>query len=237
MAYAFDFDNQLIEVTNPQVVVDIQELHDAIRTAETSEEGIQYPKIANASGKESLGGAVAVGITLELLDNWQVHFWEGNYIAEISGGNLVGGPADDPVAYTAGVQVLLILSAASTVVETGGTSLTQDEHDQLMAGALEATTQGIKAKTDLLPASPAATGDAMALTDAAVDAIIADMVTALTATGKTPAEALRILLAHAAGVTSGMGEGTPAFEAIDGSGPVISGVVDEDGNRTEVTIT
>jgi hypothetical protein len=132
VALVFDQPNALIEVTNPQVTVDIQTLIDAIRAEEASELGITYPAIAGASGKEDLGDSVAVGITTDLLNNWQLHFWEGNYIAKISGGNLVGGIGGDPVAYSAGVQVLLIQSAASTVVSVGGSALTSTEHDQLM---------------------------------------------------------------------------------------------------------
>jgi hypothetical protein len=133
MAYVFDFTNQLIEIVEPQNIVDIQELINAIRMAEESEVGIAYSKIANASGKETLGGSVSVGITLELLD-WQLHFWEGDdYTATISGGNLVGGAAGDTIAYTAGVQVIVIQSAASTVVSVGGSALTSEEHNQLMS--------------------------------------------------------------------------------------------------------
>lgn len=98
----------------------MQTLVNAIREEEASERGICYPQIATASGKESLGGNVSVGLTVALVNPWQIRFWAGNYIAKISGGNLVGGIGDDPVAYSAGVQVLLIQSAASTVVAVGG---------------------------------------------------------------------------------------------------------------------
>lgn len=133
MAYVFDFQNTLIEITSPQADVDIQELIDEIRTVEASAQGIAYPRIANAAGKESLGAGVEVGITVELLNGWQLHFWSGSYTATIAGGNLVGGPAGDPIAYTAGVQVVLIQSAAATIVSTGGSSLTQEEHDKLFS--------------------------------------------------------------------------------------------------------
>lgn len=132
MAYSFDFDNTIIDITASQTEVDVQELIDAIRTAEATEEGIAYDSIANASGKESLGDGVSVGITVELLGDWQLRFWGGSYIAKVSGGNLVGGPSGDPIAYSAGVQVLLIQSAASTVVETGGSALTEAESEHLM---------------------------------------------------------------------------------------------------------
>lgn len=132
MAYLFDFNQKIIHVTNPQTDVDILDLLTAIRYAEASEIGMQYGKICNASGKESLGSGVSVGITLQLLE-WQIEFWEGNYSAKISGGNLVGGISGDPVKYSAGVQVLLIQSAASTVVQVStGSGLSQEEHAQLM---------------------------------------------------------------------------------------------------------
>ena len=135
MAYVFDFQNTLIEITSPQTDVDIQELIDEIRTVEATSQGIAYPRIADASGKESLSAGVNVGITVELQNGWQLHFWEGAYTATVTGGNLVGGPAGDPVAYSAGVQVVLVQSAASTIVSTGGSALTQEEHDELFAVA------------------------------------------------------------------------------------------------------
>jgi len=134
MAIDINFVDELIYITSPQTDVLCQELVDAIRDREDDWEGIQYPKIADATGKQSLGEGVQVGITIELLEDWQVKFWAGNYIAKISGGNLVGGPGGDPVAYSAGVQVLLIQSAASTIVNTGGGSgLTSLESTQLFS--------------------------------------------------------------------------------------------------------
>ena len=134
MAYQFDYENSLINVTSPQTDVDVQELLNAIRAAEADiDVGITYDQIAAASGKEDLGGGAFVGITVNLLDNWQIKFWSGDYIAKIAGGNLVGGPGGDPVAYSAGVQTLLIQSAASTLIVFEGTSgLTQDESDALI---------------------------------------------------------------------------------------------------------
>jgi len=134
MSISFDYSTKLIEVADGQTTLDVQALIDAIREEEAGQTGITYSKIADASGKEDLGNSVYVGITVELLDSWQVHFEEnGDYIAKISGGNLVGGIAGDPVAYTSGVQVLLIQSAASTIVAVGGSSLTTEEHSQLMS--------------------------------------------------------------------------------------------------------
>lgn len=133
MAFIFNYYTQIIDVTSPQVEVEIQQLLNAIRVAEFDNIGLAYPKIADASGKESLGGGVVTGITLYLYPNWQIRFWEGNYTATVRGGNILGGLNDQPIAYTPGVQVQIIQSASSTLVYgTGG--LTVEEHDKLMTG-------------------------------------------------------------------------------------------------------
>ena len=128
MAIEFDHEEHLINITSPQNTLSCQELINAIRTEEASATGIVYPQIATASGKEDLGSGVTVGMTINLISPWQVKFWSGNYIAKIAGGNLVGGISGDPVAYSAGVQVLLVQSAASTIVTNDGSSVpTADE--------------------------------------------------------------------------------------------------------------
>jgi hypothetical protein len=134
MAYIFNFHQQIIDVTNPQTSVIVQELINEIRTQEDNDLGMAYPKVANATGKDDLGGGVSTAITLSLEPNWQLRFWAGNYVAEITGGNLVGGLGGNPFAYTAGVQIKVIQSAASTIVTSGGSALTSEEHDKLMSG-------------------------------------------------------------------------------------------------------
>ena len=118
--FTFDFVASSINVDSGFVTVSCIDLYNAIKEAQASQEGIIYGKIAAASGLQDLGGGVLVGITVELLGNWQLNFPTGSYVAKVSGGNLVGGPGDDPIAYSAGVQTLLIQSAASTVVNTSG---------------------------------------------------------------------------------------------------------------------
>ena len=141
MAITFDHDTHLINITSPQDTLSCQDLIDAIRGEEASATGIWYPQIATASGKESLGDGVYVGMTINLISPWQVTFWSGHYIAKIAGGNLVGGLSGDPVAYSAGVQVLLVQSAASTVV------VTSDGLNATQAALLEtAALESIKAR-------------------------------------------------------------------------------------------
>ena len=135
MAISFDFQNTIIDIGSPQTELDVQDLVNEIRTVEATVEGIAYPQIINASGKEILadpaGGTVRVSITADIQGNWQLKFWVGDYTAIIYGGNLVGGLGDDPVAYSAGVQVLLIQSAYATLISTGVSGLTAGESTQL----------------------------------------------------------------------------------------------------------
>lgn len=125
--FTFDFGTSLINVDNGVTDVDCSALYDAIKLAQASEEGIIYDRIGKGSGLDSLGPGVQVGITIELLGSWQLYFQPGNYIARIAGGNLIGGPSGDPVAYSAGVQALLIQSANATVVTASGSIPTATE--------------------------------------------------------------------------------------------------------------
>jgi len=119
--YTFDFATSRIVVDVGFSDVSVIDLYEACAIARATEEGILYDAIAKGSGLVSLGGGTQVGLTVELLGSWQIRFASGDYIARISQGNLVGGPGGDPIAYSAGVQVLLIQSAASTVVTVDGT--------------------------------------------------------------------------------------------------------------------
>ena len=145
--FTFNFQTFQINVDSGIADVDCLDLYNACKLAQASESGIIYNQIASGSGLASLGQGVQVGLTIELLGSWQLRFPAGDYIARVAGGNLVGGPNGDPIAYTAGVQTLLIQSAASTVVTTGGSALTPEESTQLMSLDLDP----IKKNTDLIP--------------------------------------------------------------------------------------
>lgn len=118
--FTFDFLNSRIIVDNGTTELIVDDIYTACKAAQATIEGILYGRIATGSGKNQLGTGVQVGLTVELLGSWQLEFPSGNYVARISGGNLIGGPGGDPIAYTAGVQALLIQSAASTIVATSG---------------------------------------------------------------------------------------------------------------------
>ncbi len=158
--FTFDFSNNLIEIDAGVVDVDCSTLYDAIKLAQASEEGILYDRIGKGSGLDQLGPGVQVGITVELLGSWQLKFPAGNYVARIAGGNLIGGPSGDPIAYSAGVQALLIQSANSTVVSTSGSGATAAEVWQYTSRSLSTAGNNnvadtvIKRNTSDVEASP-----------------------------------------------------------------------------------
>ncbi|MFN4894205.1 MAG: hypothetical protein ACK5HO_00290 [Pseudomonadota bacterium] len=191
--FTFNFQTNLIEIDSGVVDVDCNVLYDAIKLAQWSEEGIIYARIGKGAGLDQLGPGVQVGITVELLGAWQLKFPAGNYVARIAGGNLIGGPGGDPIAYSAGVQALLIQSANATVVTTSGgggggataadiwsyasrtlsvggasniaTAVRTELATEL--GRIDVSMSSIKAKTDSLPAAPASEGKVQEAVNAA----------------------------------------------------------------------
>lgn len=94
MAIEFNKANKLICVTSGQTTVTIQDLIDNIRDFEDSVSGIDVAQIANATGKQDLGGGSQVGITLELINDWRLCFsgWvpsDPAITVFVTGGNLV----------------------------------------------------------------------------------------------------------------------------------------------------
>lgn len=137
--YTFDFDQSIIAVDEGVADVDCGDLYLACKLAQASEEGIQYERVAAGSGLVALGVGVQVGLTVALLGAWQLRFADGNYVARVAGGNLVGGPGGDPIAYSPGVQTLLIQSAASTVVTAGGAVPTASQVAAAVLSAAQAS--------------------------------------------------------------------------------------------------
>jgi hypothetical protein len=165
--FTFDFGTSRIDVDAGVDDVDCATLYTAIKAAQASEEGIIYDRIGKGSGLSALGPGVQVGLTVELLGAWQLRFPAGNYVARIAGGNFIGGPGGDPIAYTAGVQTLLIQSAASTVVTAGGSVPTAAQNAAAVLAAAQAapihadarrmngaTIQGTGAPSDLWRGAP-----------------------------------------------------------------------------------
>ncbi len=119
MALTFDHSSSLIGVPQADAQpITMQTLINAIRTEEASERGIAHDQIADATGKNDLGGGVSTGITVALRSTWKLNFSAGAYQASIDGGNLAD--ALSRVYNTGSPQVLVLASAAATVVNSSG---------------------------------------------------------------------------------------------------------------------
>ena len=125
MALTFDTLNQIITVDSPATEITMQDLIDGIRDFEDGNIGIGLAKIADAAGKQDLGGGVLVGITLTLID-WKLKFEDRSgpdyIICNVTGGNLVrydtgSGLYTNPIEPAAYVTVTLTASASATLQE------------------------------------------------------------------------------------------------------------------------
>jgi hypothetical protein len=86
---------------------------------------MDYSHVANAYGKQDLGGGEYVGITLELRDGWRLAFearlGPDTELMTVSGGNLVGldenGDIQNPIYPTAYTQVVIAQSTSPSIKE------------------------------------------------------------------------------------------------------------------------
>lgn len=122
MAFIFDKVHKVIFIESPgygSLTITIQELIDSIRDWEDNSEGIVEKSIANAYGKQDLGGGSKVGITLELINNWRVQFEAEENLtnAYIIGGNLVAVNSyeNDPIKPASNINVVIGLSTAPII--------------------------------------------------------------------------------------------------------------------------
>jgi len=114
---------RLIQVDSPQTSIDIQDLINQIRLYEESLLNLDYGHIANAYGKQPLGGGAYIGITLELINNWRLSFearsGPDTIPCSVSGGNLVAINSynNNPIYPTAFTQVTIQQSSSPTIIQ------------------------------------------------------------------------------------------------------------------------
>jgi len=116
----FKFD-RVIQVDTGQTTVTIQDLINQIRDYEDEIDFIDYGHIANATGKQDLGGGESVGITMELINNWRIQFETPGAAPTITvyikGGNLVATNDydDNPIKPSDYVTVIISQSSSPTI--------------------------------------------------------------------------------------------------------------------------
>ena len=144
----FDQVNRLIIIPDTETEISVQGLINGIRDWEDDFDALDEPQVANAYGKQDLGGGVKVGITLELINNWRIKFADRpspNYIlCKVYGGNLVAvnDYGNNPICPSAYTQVVIAQSTSSSIVGVSG--LTSVENTQLMKTLTVAKFLGLK---------------------------------------------------------------------------------------------
>ncbi|MBI5126878.1 right-handed parallel beta-helix repeat-containing protein [Candidatus Roizmanbacteria bacterium] len=122
-ALTFKKYERIIQVDADQTSLDIQDLLNQIRLYEEQLINLDYGTIANAYGKQPLGGGTYIGITLELINNWRLAFEArppSTYIlCTVSGGNLVAinDYENNPIYPTAFTQVVIAQSSSPTIIQ------------------------------------------------------------------------------------------------------------------------
>ena len=121
-------------------------------------------------------------------------------------------------------------AAVTTRLSTAGYTAPDNTTITAIAGYLDTEVAAIKAKTDNLPAPPAAVGSAMVLSASGLDAVVVE-------TGVNARQALSGIASATAGVLSGAGTGSITIKGAAVATTRISATTDSSGNRSAVTLT
>lgn len=115
---------KIIQVDSPQTSLDIQDLLNQIRLYEEKLINLDYGTIANAYGKQALGGGSFIGITMELINDWRIAFearpGPETVICSVSGGNIVAINQynNNPIYPTAFTQITISQSSSPTLIQS-----------------------------------------------------------------------------------------------------------------------
>lgn len=115
-------------------ILTAQELIDAIRDMEDEPRGILHGSIANAAGKDDLGGGVYTAVTLTLLENWVIYSEKSSGFFTIKDGNIIRHDATTPFKSNVNITYQQILFQGGVIATVNsGSGLSVDEHNQLMS--------------------------------------------------------------------------------------------------------
>jgi len=121
--FDMDFTNQIMELQSAYTSIALQEVYDTAHDAMAEIQNMDNARIASASGQEDLGGGLATGLTVRMLNGWRVKAADrggpGFVRVSIDGGNLVtsaanGPDPNDPLAPADYVTYSLSKAASST---------------------------------------------------------------------------------------------------------------------------
>ena len=120
MAISLSQETHLITVTDNTVT--IQQLLNAARNWEASQENMDCAQVAEAAGKQVLSETTQVGVTLTLM-NWKIFFGDRGspVVCSITDGNLVAVDSDgypmSPIEPATNVTVQVSQSSSATMMQ------------------------------------------------------------------------------------------------------------------------
>lgn len=126
---------RIIEVAAPSTILTVQDLYDTLRYLGAA--AIGEPEIVDASGKETLGSDLLVGLTVKLL-NAKVKFEDRLLPTDcnVSGGNLIACNADgesmNPIQYATCVTATIATSTSGALLR----ETTSQRFDSRISGGL-----------------------------------------------------------------------------------------------------
>ena len=129
---------RLITIAAPDTEITVQEIVNWCREWEQTPDGMAFPYLIDAAGKDVLGGGKFVGITATFKDV-QIEFAARagpSYVeCKITDGNLVAvddvGSDISPLNPTAYVYAIIERATSAAIIETGTSGLTPTESTQL----------------------------------------------------------------------------------------------------------
>jgi len=121
MAISVNFYDEVIYVTSPTTTVTVQEVHDAIRDAEDTVDGIAFDEVIEESAVFNLGGGAYTAVSMEINANYYVEFWDGVVVGTVKDGNLVGGMDSRPVRAAVGSEDTAYQLGAQFGIQMEGT--------------------------------------------------------------------------------------------------------------------
>jgi hypothetical protein len=155
MPIQVNYYTEVIYITSPTVTVTIQELINAVRTAEDTPEGASFggpvatlqDAISDAEGKAEVSPGVDAGIIMTLHVDWYIEFWDGVVLGTVKDGNVTGGLASRPVRCAVGSSdtALQLGLVGSTIVGGGGGETKEDIADAVWDEVLTGATHDVAA--------------------------------------------------------------------------------------------
>lgn len=139
---SFDGSSRIINVTQVPVggYIDLDvkaDLYSDWKEWVLQNDNSKFPMAMSAVGGDPLPGSKVLGSTFFLTNSWRIRPYEENHVLRVDG-NLYRDDGSSPFVYTLGSHNVMVINTVSaisetTVVTTGGSALTQQEHDKLLS--------------------------------------------------------------------------------------------------------